>query len=265
MRPVIFQAFEPGVNSPDKLFDFLESAHSYWQFERLGPNSRLHKYNWPEIILTEKMEKIPDLLAEERKWDQQDYSGEIDLKDSIDHLGKYCRAENKLNIKWITFSKIYLYVKRIEETANKFKGSAAGQNYHLDDIIFHLTDIVLVHEMMHAIMCLTLKHPLNNSTKEGIYFHEGIAQYFAHLIAGSNTGLPADLFNWLTNRQTHRYKVFQKLLSFRVEDVLAGVAVCTKQKKESWTELLNAVNEATRTAGCIEDKFHSCLKLREAI
>ena len=256
MAPVIFQAFEPRGNPADALFQLFEQASKFWEFERLDASSVLHRYKWPEIILSEKLEKFSDLLSEEKNWKlpEDDFSERVEPEDCIDLLGKY--VSKKKNI--------YLFLKRIETTAIKFQQSAKGQKYALEEIITCLTDIVLVHEMTHHIMHLSLNHPLKDRSQkyrsqEEICFHEGVAQYFTHLILGNGSGLHADIFTWLNNRQTYRYRVFNALLSYDERDVLAGVAVCTILKEESWTKLQSEIKDASGFSGTIEDKIQHCI------
>lgn len=169
----------------------------------------------------------------------------------IDFLGEYSH-----------YGYIKLYVTRIAKTAEKYFHLFGG---NLEYIIECLTEITLIHEMIHWLMHKSMppsarKFKIRYTTQDEIYYHEGMAQYFTHEII-QRSHLHNDIFNWLLSKQIKRYRIFLDILPPKCAfiDVMAGLVTTSILDSQDWTLLLKEIANAGSIVGSIEDKVQYCL------
>ena len=186
-------------------------------FEKLGwdirPNlngAYFHKYNWPDIILSEK--KLKDF--------SEDNYGNIDL------MGCYKSEDNT----WLFEGQVVLYYEVIKKVADKYvkeellkTSDDIGYSEEINETILLLSKIVMYHEFVHWIMhwiespqlsenkFLSRKYiPIKYEEDDNIEFHEAFAQLFTKFFCEIDSKRKK-IFEWLEKGQTRPYTIYKEL------------------------------------------------------
>lgn len=217
-------------NLIDKLIDIF--ARFDINLERT--RSKLRKYKWPDITLSER---------------GKDFRS---IGDGEDILGYYCPETERIT----------LYTNTIEQTATRFRETSYKQWQELKEdfqkannkeimeqdeekILLNafqlLMTIVLIHETAHWLVHrIHIDYKENDncirySTEEEKDFHELLAQYFTYSIVRDDKRLNW-IFDWLLGVQKGRYLGFQRVTGdkYALDDITNCLYLfLRKQSKES--------------------------------
>ncbi len=266
MNRISFVSFNKEKNPIDDVLQLFKRSHPYWYVYNI--ESIYHQYHWPDIILSEKEKVIklnlssifPDELEDLIKRElisNNEYSNQEDLfselkEQFIGVLGEYNHNGT-----------IKLFIKRIEKTAQNYFSLMGGD---IKDIIECLTEIVLIHEIVHWLMHKSMqpsvrKFKIRYTSQDEVYYHEGMAQYFTNEIINSSK-MHTNIFNWLLASQIKRYRVFLDILppKYSFKDVMAGLVTSSILDIQNWTKLTKEISDSSKISGSIEEKVeHSLL------
>jgi hypothetical protein len=242
MSNLIFKSFNLGNNLIDDLFLLFE-LNSFKKYKKI--KSCLHKYNWPQIVLSNE-KKLDDIivfhdeivdLKKREKINPKEDENEIIKKIkgySLDLIGQFSNGDVylfNLNIEKcaISFYKYFNNYRWTDEFDIRGKGN-------LNDIINSLMEIVLVHETVHFLM--DNQNKIKYLEQDEVYYHEAIAQFFtAYLIKEHK--LHNSIFEWLLENQLERYRIFKKFHSYDFYDVVSEIKNSCKSNNQSFDYLIS--------------------------
>jgi hypothetical protein len=278
-------------NVLDDLIDlFVKKGKGEWKRELRTEPNYLHKYYWPEIVLSDEQ-------SLQTTWNEN--------KNSIERLGEYRLRTDK-------DGQIVLFIPAIYGCINDFLSS---KNLNIDSKNKYfevLCELVLIHEFIHWLVDMGASpkctqiwgETQENSSKFGlgerhyvsklpdfkyddtdsIKYHESFAQIFTNYYCNKIGGIHSELFEWLEKQQQTQYTVYKDLFPgiWAGRDLIIGgefpdqkIQMIKDDNLEQVFDLLNftrelnlqsfKVLEALSSNYSVTDKDNKCVKFFEKL